>query len=225
MKPTTAALTSEELADAQLLWEYHHLRHAPRPSSVAVGLGSHDLGVATTAAALYSTGLAPLLLFSGANSPTTRARFPRGEAVHYREHVLELGVPESAVLVETQARNTGENIQLSRKVLADAGVEVSSVLLVTKPYEERRAYATACQLWPDVEFACVSEGVDLEAYLEAIGDARLVVDMIVGTFQRILLYPKQGFMAEQHVPGEVLAAYERLALKGFDSRLIPEGKS
>lgn len=39
---------------------------------------------------------------------------PRGEAVHYRERVL----------------------------LEEAGADVDSVLLVSKPYEERRSYAT-----------------------------------------------------------------------------------
>jgi hypothetical protein len=88
----------------------------------AIGLGSHDLGVADTAVDLYSRGLASVLLFTGATSPTTRERMPRGEAVHYRERALELGVPETAVLVEPRARNTGENIRFSRgRVPAEGG--------------------------------------------------------------------------------------------------------
>ncbi|MFF1973565.1 YdcF family protein, partial [Streptomyces sp. NPDC058204] len=139
-------------ADAQRLWDYHQMGHSPRPCSVVIGLGSHDLGVADRAVELYRDGMAPLLLFTGATSPTTRERMPRGEAVHYRERALELGVPAARVLVEPSARNTGENIRFSRAVLEEAGVEVSSVLLVSKPYEERRAYATARKLWPEAEF-------------------------------------------------------------------------
>jgi hypothetical protein len=55
------------------------------------GLGSHDLSVATHAAQLWKQGVFPRIVFTGANAPTTKARFPRGEAVHYREHALELG--------------------------------------------------------------------------------------------------------------------------------------
>ncbi|MFK0146917.1 hypothetical protein ACIQUZ_17730 [Streptomyces griseus] len=47
-----------------------------------------------------------------AGEPTTRERMPRGEAVHYRERALELGVPSSALLVEPNARITGEKIHL-----------------------------------------------------------------------------------------------------------------
>lgn len=213
-------ISTQAWTDARRLWDYHQMGHALRPCSVAIGLGSHDLGVADTAVDLYRRGMAPLLLFTGATSPTTRERMPRGEAVHYRERALELGVPSSAVLVEPNARNTGENIRLSRAVLAVAGVEVSSVLLISKPYEERRAYATARKLWPEVEIVSASTPMTLEEYADSIQDARLVIDMLVGALQRLLIYPEQGFMISQPVPDDVLEAYERLCREGFTSRLL-----
>lgn len=213
-------ISAQDWADTQRLWDYHQMGHTPRPCSVAIGLGSHDLGVADTAVDLYRHGMAPLLVFTGATSPTTRERMPRGEAVHYQERALELGVPASALLVEPRARNTGENIQFSRELLAESGVDVSSVLLISKPYEERRAYATARKLWPEVEIVSASSPMTLQDYVDSIGDARLVIDMLVGALQRLLIYPEQGFMISQQVPNAVLEAYERLCREGFTSRLI-----
>jgi hypothetical protein len=57
-------------------------------------------------------------------------------------------------------------------------------------------------------------------YIDSIGDARLVVDMLTGAQQRLMIYPQQGFMLEQHVPDDVAAAYERLRDAGFTSRLV-----
>ncbi|MEV8404381.1 YdcF family protein [Streptomyces niveus] len=213
-------ISTEAWADARRLWDYHQMGHSLRPCSVAIGLGSHDLGVADTAVDLYKRGMAPLLVFTGATSPTTRERMPRGEAVHYRERALELGVPSSDVLVEPRARNTGENIRFSRAVLEDAGARVSSVLLISKPYEERRAYATARKLWPEVEFVSASTPMTLNEYADSIQDTRLVIDMLVGALQRLLIYPEQGFMTSQPVPEDVLEAYERLCREGFTSRLL-----
>ncbi|MCX5410755.1 YdcF family protein [Streptomyces sp. NBC_00059] len=213
-------ISEQSWADARVLWDYHQMHHELRPCSVAIGLGSHDLGVADTAADLYKRGMAPLIVFTGATSPTTRERMPRGEAVHYRERALELGVPENAVLVEPMARNTGENIQLSKRVLEEAGVPVVSVLLVSKPYEERRAYATARKLWPEVEIVSVSTPMSFLDYVGSIGDARLVLDMLVGALQRLLIYPQRGFTTLQEVPENVTAAYEGLCSAGFTSRLI-----
>ncbi|MFE2047559.1 YdcF family protein [Streptomyces sp. NPDC059459] len=207
-------------ADTRRLWDYHRMGHTPRPCSVAIGLGSHDLGVAETAVDLHKRGMAPLLVFTGSGSPTTRERMPRGEAVHYRERALELGVPDSAILVEPRARNTGENIRFSRELLEGAGVDVSSVLLISKPYEERRAYATARKLWPEVEIVSASTPMTLDEYVHSIGDARLVIGMLVGALQRLLIYPEQGFMISQPVPDDVREAYERLCHAGFTSRLL-----
>ncbi|MFJ8665149.1 YdcF family protein [Streptomyces sp. NPDC093600] len=213
-------ISTQDWADTQRLWDYHQMGHTPRPCSVAIGLGSHDLGVADAAANLYKRGMTPLLVFTGATSPTTRERMPRGEAVHYRERAIELGVPDSAVMVEPRARNTGENIRFSRDLLTDAGIEVSSVLLISKPYEERRAYATARKLWPEVEIVSASSPMTLQDYVDSIGDAPMVIDMLVGALQRLLIYPDQGFMISQQVPDDVVDAYERLCQRGFTSRLL-----
>ncbi|MGW0668187.1 YdcF family protein [Streptomyces sp. NPDC002746] len=216
-------ISSQASSDAQALWDHHLIHHDPRPCSVAIGLGSHDLGVADAAVDLYRRGMTPLIVFTGATSRTTRARMPRGEAVHYRERALELGVPDSAVLTERRARNTGENIRFSRALLEEAGVDVSSVLLISKPYEERRAHATARKLWPGIEFVSASEPITFEEYLASIQDDRMVIDMLVGALQRLMIYPAQGFMVRDPVPDEVAAAYQRLRLAGFTSRLVADG--
>ncbi|NUV29012.1 MULTISPECIES: YdcF family protein [Streptomyces] len=220
--PTDAqrSVTDEQWANARVIWEYHQMRHELRPADVAIGLGSHDLGVATRTAELYRAGLFPLLVFTGGNSPTTAARFPRGEAVHYREHAVGLGVPGEAVLLEPRAGNTGHNITYSRQVLAEAGISPASVLLVSKPYMERRAYATARKLWPEIEVRCASERLELDDYVKSIGDERLVLAMLVGDLQRVVEYPKLEFAVEQDVPEDVRAAYEALLAAGFTSRLI-----
>ncbi|GAB7109288.1 YdcF family protein [Streptomyces phaeofaciens JCM 4814] len=215
-------ISEQDWQDAQLLWDYQQMHHEPRPCSVAVGLGSHDLGVADTTVDLYRRGMMPLIVFTGATSRTTQDRMPRGEAEHYRDRALELGVPADVILVEPHARNTGQNITLSRALLEEHGIAVRSVLLVSKPYEERRAWATARKLWPEAEFISASTPMSLSEYVDSIQDARLVVDMLVGSLQRLMIYPPQGFMLKQSIPGDVAAAYERLRDAGFTTRLVPE---
>lgn len=213
-------ITKEQWRHARTVWDYHQMHHDLRQCDAAIGLGSHDLGVARTATDLYRAGWFPLLVFTGATSRTTAARFPRGEAVHYREHAIELGMPGEAILLEPNATNTGQNITLSRQVLADAGVRPASVLLISKPYMERRAYATARQVWPEVEVVCASVPLELDDYVSSVGDPKLVIDMLVGDLQRVIEYPKLGFAIEQPVPEEVHDAYHALLRAGFDGRLL-----
>lgn len=220
MSDNQQALTEDQWQQAKLIWDYHQMHHETRPADAAIGLGSHDLGVAAFSAELYRAGLFPHLVFTGGNSPTTAKVFPRGEAVHFREHAIELGVPASAILLEPNAGNTGQNITLSRAVLATAGITPQAVLLVSKPYMERRSFATARKLWPEVEIVCASEPLEFDDYLKSIGDEKLVLNMLVGDLQRVIEYPKLDFAIAQDVPEDVHAAYESLLADGFDSRLL-----
>ncbi|GAA2778056.1 hypothetical protein GCM10010470_09040 [Saccharopolyspora taberi] len=154
---TTAAIPAALEDDVRTLWDYHDLHHELRPTDVGVGLGSHDLGVATYTAELFQEGHFPHIVFTGANAPTTVERFPRSEAVHYRQHAVSLGVPDEAILVEPKATNTGENIEFTRTVLQEAGIHPKSITLISRPYQQRRAYATCRKAWPEVEVICTSQ--------------------------------------------------------------------
>ncbi|MBT0773585.1 YdcF family protein [Kineosporia sp. J2-2] len=217
----TAQLPPSIRPAVRTLWDYHDLHHVLKPSDVGIGLGSHDLGVSTCTAQLYLAGTIPLIVFTGANAPTTLERFPRGEAVHYREHALSLGVPDEVILVEPEARNTGDNITLTRELLRSHGTEPKSLTLVSRPYQQRRAYATCRKLWPEVETVqCASLPLALDDYVAGIGDADRVVNMLVGDTQRIEVYAEKGFAIEQPMPDEVRDAFRQLVEAGYTSRLI-----
>lgn len=212
-------ITKEHRADVRVLWDYQLMRQPLRRCSVGIGLGSHDIRVASHAAALFLAGWFDVLVFTGANSSTTTAVFPRGEAVHYAEEAVRCGVPASSIILEPRAANTGENIAYSRQVLAESGVPAESVLLVSKPYMERRAYATTRRLWPEVDVVCASEPLSYDEYAAAIGSERFVIEMIVGDFQRVVDYPRLGFAIAQQVPDVALAACGRLRAAGYTGRL------
>lgn len=214
------SITDEQWRDATIIWNYHQMHHRLRSCDVAIGLGSHDLGVPAYAAELYHAGLFPTLVFTGAINPTHPDRFPRGEAVHFREHALNLGVPDTAILVEPAATNTGQNITLSRAALTAAGITAASVMLIAMPYMQRRAYATCRKLWPEVQVVCASQPLEFDDYVKTIGDEVLVTNMLVGDLQRIIEYPRLGFAVEQEVPEDVHAAYQRLLDQGFTRRLL-----
>lgn len=216
----TTMLPRDLRADVETLWAYHDMGHEPRRCDVGIGLGSHDLGVATYTAELYHQGMFPRIVFTGANAPTTIERFPRGEAVHYREHAITLGVPAEVISIETQATNTSQNLTNSRRILAEAGVRPESVMLISRPYQQRRAYATCRKVWPEINVVCSSQPLPLDEYIAGIGDVDRVINMLVGDTQRITEYARRGFAIEQDMPDNVVDAFQRLVAAGYTSRLI-----
>jgi uncharacterized SAM-binding protein YcdF (DUF218 family) len=213
---------SEQLINelAQKIWDYHHLNHELEKSDVIFALGSNDLRVAERAAELYLQGWAPLLVFSGNSGILTRERFSKPEAEMFAEIALKRGVPESAILMETESTNTGENVTFTRRLLESKGINPDSLILVQKPYMERRAYATFMNFWPGKRVIVASPPIPFSEYPTEELPRDLVINIMVGDLQRIRIYPGRGFQIEQEIPDDIWQAFERLVELGYDRHLI-----
>jgi uncharacterized SAM-binding protein YcdF (DUF218 family) len=208
------------MQDAQILWDFHQIPDEGQATNIGIGLGGHDIGVAEHAADLYQKGRFPVVAFTGANAPTTVDRFPRGEAVHFTDRARELGVPREAIIVEPRATNTSENFRFTRDLLAARNMKVSSATIISKPYQQRRAWATARKVWPSLDLVCSARWLGLEDYMESIADPYRVLNMLVGDTQRLWVYAEAGFAVPVQVPAVVRAAYDRLVDAGFTRRLV-----
>jgi uncharacterized SAM-binding protein YcdF (DUF218 family) len=210
--------SSDELA--RMIWDYHHLNHRLEQADLILALGSHDLRVAEWAAEIYLQGWAPRLMFSGNTGALTRGKFAKPEAIAFADIALAKGVPESAILIEQESTNTGENIALSRRLLAEILFDPERIILVQKPYMERRAYATFMNFWPGKKLIVTSPPISFDDYPTDELPKDLVINIMVGDLQRIRDYPAQGFQIAQEIPAEVWIAYEQLVARGFTKRLI-----
>lgn len=208
------------------VWRFHQMHQTPSASDAILVMCSHDTAVAERGAELQLEGLAPLLIFSGGLGSITRKFWTGSEAERFAAIAIGLGVPADRILLETRSSNTGENVLFTRRLLADRGIEVRRVILVHKPYMERRAWATFRRLWPAVEVTVTSPRVPLDQYLEHYANAALsehdVISIMVGDLQRLRLYPARGFMIEQEIPPDVWDAFERLVAAGYDTHLVTE---
>lgn len=211
-------MTPEEAIE--ILWDYHHVKQELRPADLIFILGSNDVRVAQYAAELYKRNLAPILLFSGGVGRFT-GEWAVTEAELFAATAMEKGVPEKAILIENKSTNTGENVRYSREILKKAGVpEPVSLIALQKPYMERRTLATLQAQWPEARVVVGSPPVSFREYLTPELPRQLVVSAMVGDFQRILEYPRQGFSTEQPVTPEAMEAFRTLVEAGYDSQLI-----
>ena len=212
----------EILALAKLMWDYHQMHHKLQKSDCILALGSHDLRVAERAADLYLQGWAPWLLMSGGLGNFTKSLWKEKEADKFAAIALQKGVPQSALLIENQSTNTGENILFSQRLLEEKGLQLQAFMVVQKPYMERRAYATFKKHWQDKDLVVTSPQISFEEYPNSEIPLEHVIHIMVGDLQRIKFYPQKGFQIYQHIPLKVWDAYERLVALGFDRHLIKE---
>ncbi|KAJ7053474.1 DUF218 domain-containing protein [Mycena amicta] len=218
--------------DAALVYNYHRMHmplpppnNPPSPSSAIFVLCSFDTRVAIRAAELYLAGHGAHLIFSGNVGVLTQGRFALSEAEAFADIAYAMGVPKDAIIVETRATNTGENVRFTAELLKEKGLDktIRSFLLVQKPYMERRTYATFVKQWPqsesDVEFTVTSPALEWEEYLNAENTRELVTNAMVGDLIRIRDYPARGFQIPQEIPETVWAAGQRLIQAGYGKHL------
>jgi uncharacterized SAM-binding protein YcdF (DUF218 family) len=209
---------------AERIWNFHRLNHPLIRAEAILVLCSHDKLVAERGAQLFLDGWAPLLIFSGGLGAITKTLWSEPEADQFASIAIEMGVPESNVLIENRSSNTGENVLFTKQLLAERGLDPLSFILVQKPYMERRSFATFRKLWPEKEVIVTSPQVTFNEYLNRYSNPDLSVDdvisIMVGDLQRLSVYAEKGFQIAQEIPDDVWSAYEQLVAAGYDKHLV-----
>lgn len=101
-----------------------------------VVLGGDTNGRPRQAAILFNQGCAPRIIVCGGDV--------------YRQVLLQAAVPDTAIQLETESRNTKENAAFSVTLLREAGV--TNAIIVTSWYHSRRALNCFRKVAPDIEF-------------------------------------------------------------------------
>ena len=190
--------SDEEITLAQILWDFHKIDQPLEKADLILGLGSYDLRVADHCAKLALEDWAPLILFTGAqgNSPGESGPSQKPKCSPIERSNSEHPRTNSH---RTKATNTGDNVRFTRELLAAKGIEVTSVILVSKPNMNRRGFATMEQWWPEAHVICNHPETH---FLHSPAEGHTssdVIDEIVGDLQRIIEYPRMGFQTEQEI--------------------------
>ncbi len=100
---------------------------------------------------LYKKGKIDKILFSGGSGLVGQPE--EREAPHAKQYLLQIGIPEADILIESNSRNTAENAKQS-KLLLDSLHITGKKLLITSGMHMRRA--KACFEKAGVEVQCFS---------------------------------------------------------------------
>lgn len=130
------------------------LEDEPQKADVIFVPGSEEGALAKTAAKLYLDGYAKILIPSGKYAKWTghsKVEQFRTEADHFAHLMMEEGVPEDAIIKETEATYTYQNAINTRKLLDERGIAVKRALLCCQAYHARRSKLYYQILFPDTE--------------------------------------------------------------------------
>jgi len=204
---------------AQVIWNYTKMNEQLVPADAIIAMGSMDMRVAERAADLWHQKLAPVVVVTGGLGRLTGDNTCTSEAVKFAEILRAKGLPEEVIIVENQASNGAENFTFSIDMLHAKGNQVNRIIAVTQPYMERRAFATARKLFPNMHIQMASPEISYEAYPSVDIPKDLMINIIVGEIYRVETYPQKGFTIPQSIPTEVLKAERILIREGYSEQL------
>jgi uncharacterized SAM-binding protein YcdF (DUF218 family) len=181
--------------DLQLIADYMMPAFPPRRSDLGILFGTRH-GIpefCETAYKLWAGGMFERLLVSGGRT----GDLVRSEAEIIGEQLVKLGFPQSALIFETAATNTGENVQFGRLKVAEVVdiTAIQSVLVFGKVCSTRRYLMTLQRHWPGL---CMSVcpvnyfGIPTNRWHEH-EEFRA---RVLGEFRKIPRYLKEGFLEE-----------------------------
>lgn len=142
---------------------------------------------------LWQDGMFRRLLVSGGRT----GGLPFAEADVIADHLVGLGIPESALILETAATNTGENVRFGRARVAEVMdvAAIGSIVVIGKVCSTRRYLMTLRRHWPGLSVSVCPVnyfGVPLERWHEH-DEFRA---RVLGEFAKIPRYLAEGFLAE-----------------------------
>jgi hypothetical protein len=85
---------------------------------------------------------------------------------------------------------------------------------------ERRVMATVSVVWPELECIVSSPPFEFLVYPNQEVPMVDVIQIMVGDFQRIIVYAELGFQTPQEIPGIVMSAFNFLVGKGYEKYLV-----
>jgi uncharacterized SAM-binding protein YcdF (DUF218 family) len=218
-------LTDEVLSLARIVWQYHQLDQIPIPGDVVVALGTNDLRVAEFASGLWHRGFGRTLVCSGGVAHTgdlLSTGWDRTEAEMYADIAMGRRVPRENILLETRSTNTADNLRFTRALLYEHGIHPNRIVIVVKPFMQRRTWATLEVVWPEVPATLASPQMTLDEYFTPELDPDKITNIMMGDLQRLWIYGRRGWSTPQVIPDDVKAAFNRLVELGYARHLIRE---
>ena len=118
------------------------------PADIAIVFGSNGRkALAERAASLYKKRMVRKIVVTGG----FKGVFKETEARDIHKRLLKMGIPDHDIFIENKARNTGENVIYSKKLVErKLGLKkVRSIIAVGNVTASRRFLMTLKRHWPD----------------------------------------------------------------------------
>ena len=207
-------MIEDDIKYIQTLWDFMKMNQSLEKADCMIVLGCSDINVVDVAINVYNKGLADNIIFTGGYGKITKDIWNVPEAEKFAQIAIKKGVPKEKIYIEKESTNTGDNFRFSKKLIEQLKLDIKSCIVVCKPYDEKRAYASFKKIMPEYDVIITSENISCEDYYQKNGTEW--INVLVGDIQRMKLFYEKGWQIKMDIPKKVWDAYKILVEKGYD---------
>jgi len=210
---------------AKKIRDFHLIYDELIKVDVIIVLCSNDIRVAEYSADLMIKWYAKYIIFSWGiahNNDILVTWRNKSEAEIFKDIVIDKWFAENKILLDTKAKNTWENIINSYKILKKENINHWKIMLIQKPFMQKRTYATFMKQrpWKDKNFIISAPNISFENYPTKILTIDNIIHTMVWDLQRIIEYPKLWFQIKQNIPINIYKAYIKLIKLWYTKHMI-----
>jgi hypothetical protein len=183
-----------------------------------LGFGVFDLKLPRYCGALYATGRAKRIIFTGGVGAGS-ADLGQPEADAWCAALLTAypQIPRDHIILENRSTNTGENVRFTTELLArkhpelSLGCGIKTVIVVAAPSRLRRVRLTLQHLYPQLHILGRHPSTSYaEEHALYAGTGIDLVAHLAGELDRIVDYAARGWILPEPLPPPIAAAHQVL---------------
>ncbi len=199
---------------AQTIYDFLSPSNEPglQRADLIVGFGHFDLRIARQCAELWQRQLAPRMLFTGGvGAGSADLDQPEAEAFAAVLHETLPSFPDDQLIIESRSTNTGDNIRFSLQLIAEAGWNVRSAILVATPFRQRRVNLTWSNVSDNIPHQSAPPPSSLHEDIALFAEKNEnLAAQLPGEIERLQTYPQRGWINAIAIPDRVLSAAAKL---------------
>ncbi len=210
----------DTINSAKNIWDFLKINQDLTKSDLILVLGNSDIRTVDKAVELYKKNYANKIIITGGLGRISSNLFDKPEAVVFKNIAVQKGVKDLDIKIESNSTNTFDNFRFTKKMIDESKVSVKSIIIVTKPYMEKRAYLMAKEIFHNTNLTVTSPDIEFSNYPNQILTKEFVINMLVGEIQRMIIYASHSEIEKVNMPKDILQNYNYLIEKGYTKQLL-----
>ena len=210
----------DTINSAKNIWDFLKINQDLTKSDLILVLGNSDIRTVDKAVELYKKNYANKIIITGGLGRISSNLFDKPEAVVFKNIAVQKGVKDLDIEIESNSTNTFDNFRFTKKMIDESKVSVKSIIIVTKPYMEKRAYLMAKEIFHNTNLTVTSPDIEFSNYPNQILTKEFVINMLVGEIQRLIIYASHSEIEKVNMPKDILQNYNYLIEKGYTKQLL-----